>query len=175
MFSVFCINCSVTLVICVVAAWTDVRTGRIPNKLTVTGLGLGLALSIASGGLRGLLLSVVGALVAALVPLLLFRFKAMGGGDVKLFAALGALLGAGDGLEIQMAAFVLGALQGIAIWIKNGQLSKGLGQVARLVVPPVFFKGHADAGAVATRATEIRFAPAVFAATVLVIADRLIG
>jgi prepilin peptidase CpaA len=168
-------HCVAALALCAIAAWTDVRSGRIPNRLTLTGLGLGLALSVISGGIHGLPLSAVGALVTALVPLLLFRFRAMGGGDVKLFAAIGAIVGAGAGIEIQMAAFVFGALQGMAVWLKNGRLRRGLGQVARFIVPPLFFKTRTDAGAIAAKATEIRFGPAILTATALVVADRLLG
>jgi Flp pilus assembly protein protease CpaA len=43
------------------------------------------------------------------VPLLLFRLKAIGGGDVKLLATVGAQLGPLLGLELSFAAFVVAA------------------------------------------------------------------
>jgi prepilin peptidase CpaA len=74
------------------AAWTDVRVRRIPNALTMSGFLVALALhSFAGGG------AVVGALLGAglalLVSLPLFALGGMGGGDVKLLAAVGAFLG----------------------------------------------------------------------------------
>ncbi len=156
------------------AAWTDYRTGLIPNRLTLSGLLIGLVLCLAKGGGGGLVAGVVGALVVGLVPLLLFRFGAMGGGDVKLFAALGALLGAGSGLEVEMLAFVLGAIQGMAVWVRGGQLRQGLGQVVSLVVPPVFRRRPATAGAVTAAATEIRFGPAIMLATIALLGLRFL-
>ncbi len=163
------------LLLCGIAAWTDFRSGRIPNRITVSGLGIGLVVGLLGGGAGGLLVAVIAALVTALVPLLLFRFRAMGGGDVKLFAALGALLGPAAGLEVEMLAFVLGAFQGMALWVKNGQLRQGLGMVVGIVVLSVFRMRRAEAGAVAIKATEIRFGPAIFVATVAVVLSRILG
>src|SRR5690606_463596 len=98
-----------TLSLCAIAAVTDVRTGRIPNRLVAWGLGLGAALPVASALVaarpEGVLVALVrelgaafaGLLVTAAVPLVLFSMRALGGGDVKLFAAVGALAGPGLG------------------------------------------------------------------------------
>ncbi|MCP4677198.1 MAG: prepilin peptidase [Deltaproteobacteria bacterium] len=164
-----------TLLLCGAAAWTDYRTGRIPNRLTVTGLCFGLTLGLITQGIRGGVLAGVGALLTALVPLLLFRFRAMGGGDVKLFAAIGSLVGAQVGLELQMLAFIFGAFQGVIVWLRAGQLRQGFGHVVGLIIPPIFRARRADAGAVAVRQTEIRFGPAIFVAAVTSILCRLAG
>ncbi len=161
------------ILLCGAAAWTDHRTGRIPNRLTAVGLCFGLTLGLITGGIRGGVLAGVGALLAALVPLLLFRFRAMGGGDVKLFAAIGSLVGAEIGLELQMLAFILGAFQGVFVWLRAGQLRQGFGHVVELIVPPIFRARRVDAGAIAVRRTEIRFGPAIFVAAVTVILCRL--
>lgn len=101
-----------------VAAFTDYRSGRMPNKVTLGALAIGLAarpaLAFAEAGgdgLSGALAScAIGGVVTAIAPLLLWRANALGGGDVKLFVALGVLLGPVVGLEAQMAAFAAGAL-----------------------------------------------------------------
>ncbi|QQR91304.1 MAG: prepilin peptidase [Myxococcales bacterium] len=88
------------LVVALVAAAYDWKTGRIPNWLTFLVLlaalcfyGFGVSLTAAA-------FSFIAACVCALIPVLFFFMNAMGGGDVKLFAALGALLGIGLGLEL---------------------------------------------------------------------------
>ena len=73
------------------AAVTDYRTGRIPNWLTLPPLVVGPLLHFVSGGPTGLLGALVAIAVCGLVPYLMFRCGAIGGGDVKLFAAMGAL------------------------------------------------------------------------------------
>ena len=165
----------IALLLAGAAGFIDLHTGRIPNRLTLAGMGVGLALGAIVGGPRGALLALAAALVTATIPLLLFKFNAMGGGDVKLLAGLGALLGAGVGLEIEILAFFLGVVYGVGIWVKNGQLKAGLGQVLGLVVPPIFLKKSSHRSALAIRSTEIRFGPSIALATLAVVAFRIAG
>jgi prepilin peptidase CpaA len=74
------------------AAWWDATANRIPNQLTVTGLAAALMLR-APGGLDAVLEGLAGIGVALLVSLVLYGLRAIGGGDVKLLAAVGAFLG----------------------------------------------------------------------------------
>ena len=90
------------------AAISDLRSGMIPNWLTLPPV---VVAPIAYGvflGWQHAALSVAAAALSGVVPYLLFRMRAMGGGDVKLFAALGAITGFDllIGLEIQLVAFV---------------------------------------------------------------------
>lgn len=92
------------------AAFTDARSGTIPNRLTLPGLGLGLALGALGGGAWGLGSALLGAALCFLAPYVVFRGSrgvAIGGGDVKLLSALGALLGPRRGLEVELAALAL--------------------------------------------------------------------
>src|SRR5687768_17004583 len=109
----------VGLLVCLVAAITDVKTGKIPNQLTLPVLVLAppghVALALHGGAAFGDalwqgLLSVGGLLLCALVPLLMWRFNAIGGGDVKLFAAIGALALPSFGFEAQLYVLVAAAL-----------------------------------------------------------------
>src|SRR4051794_35153493 len=98
--------CAATLV----AAWSDAKTGRIPNLLTLPLLPLGLGLGALEGGLVGFGSAVLGCLLCFAVPYGLLRCsrgKAIGGGDVKLFASLGALLGPNAGLEVELSSLML--------------------------------------------------------------------
>lgn len=80
-------------------ALTDVRTYLIPDELSVGGMLIGLLLSLLPGGLTPLL-ALLGALVGGGLLLgvawlgeLVFRKEAMGGGDVKMLAMIGAFTG----------------------------------------------------------------------------------
>lgn len=114
------------LVATAVAASTDARSGRIPNALTVPLL-LGYPpIHLVAGGSGALLSSLGGAVLCAIVPLLLFSRGAMGGGDVKLFAAIGAGAGPFLGMEVQFVAYVAAALYGACTLARRGALLRAL-------------------------------------------------
>lgn len=123
------------LLFTLLAAVTDVRRGLIPNWLTGSALLVGLLGHSARAGWGGLLAGVVAAVVCALVPLLLFWRGAMGGGDLKLFAAIGALAGTMDGLVIQWTAYVLAGVYGGAVLAYRGRLFATLLAALGALVP----------------------------------------
>lgn len=81
------------VLVLLVAVYTDWRWHRIYNWLTFPAMGLGLLLSLIMGGVSGLLSSLAGAGLAAVVFLLLYLFAKMGAGDLKLMVAIGTWLG----------------------------------------------------------------------------------
>jgi prepilin peptidase CpaA len=76
-----------------IAGYTDWRSRRIPNWLTLSGALLGLTLSSVAGGWAGAKSSLLGLGLglAVLLPFVLIR--ALGAGDWKLVGMLGAFLG----------------------------------------------------------------------------------
>lgn len=95
------------LALLVAAGWLDLRTGRIPNALTLAGLAVGLLLALPAGP-AAVLLACAGAGLALLVALPFFALGALGGGDAKLLVAVGAFLGP----ERLWSALLLSALAG---------------------------------------------------------------
>lgn len=101
-----------------VAAACDLATRRIPNLLTLGGILLGLVLHAAlgfvdggiGGAFRGAAFASIGASVCVVIPLVAFIRREMGGGDVKLFAAIGALAGPSLGIDAEAFTFVFALL-----------------------------------------------------------------
>ncbi len=74
-------------------SWLDWRTRRLPNWLTVGGLGVALVARFGNGGMS-LFLDGFGAAAGGGAFLLLpFLARGAGGGDVKMMAAAGAMVG----------------------------------------------------------------------------------
>lgn len=103
------------------AAWWDATTHRIPNQLTLMGLAAGLLLR-APGGLDSFVEGLAGAGIAVLVSLVLYAVRAIGGGDVKLLAAVGAFLGSGQILGALGLIAVLGAGFALLSVVRKGVL-----------------------------------------------------
>jgi hypothetical protein len=78
------------------AAVIDLRTRRIPNILTATMAAAGIGLAAAGFGRVGLGASLLGCLLGLAFMMPGHIFGRTGGGDVKLLAAAGALLGPTD-------------------------------------------------------------------------------
>lgn len=128
----------VCLAIAGAAAITDWRTGRIPNWLTLPPLAVApLAWGLVAGWKGVLLVSLLGAAAAALVPYLMFRRDAAGGGDVKLFAALGAVGGLSLGLEAEVFCFVAAALFSLGRLAWGGKLFRTLWNAVSILVNPI--------------------------------------
>ena len=97
-------------------AMTDAREYIIPNEFTLGGLIIGVVFS-AIGGFSGLATSLLGAAIGfgllwlvAVAGTWIFREEAMGGGDIKMMAMVGAFIGwHGVLLTIFLGAF-LGSL-----------------------------------------------------------------
>ncbi|MBX3199326.1 MAG: prepilin peptidase [Labilithrix sp.] len=121
----------VAIAVAAIGAVLDWRKGEIPNWLTLPALALAPFLHVAryrlakettENALYEGAFSLGGAALCAVVPLLLFRQSAMGGGDVKLFVTLGAILQPVLGVEAQMYGFFAGAILAPARLAYEGKL-----------------------------------------------------
>jgi prepilin peptidase CpaA len=154
------------------AAITDLRTGHIPNALTLPLLVLGPAAAAFEAHGRGASpvhavgLAALGVLVCGAVPYLLFRLGGMFGGDVKLLAGLGAVLGPMVGLEAELDAFVAAALFALGRMAFKGQLFAVLGRSARLAMRAV---SKEQEPVPEELMTVMRFGPAAFVGVIVAV------
>ena len=110
----------VVAVASVVAGVIDAIRLRIPNWLTVTLLVSGLAYHGVTGGLAGLEHSVAGLMVNFLLVVVLYLIGAMGAGDVKLIAAIGAWLGIPGGVYVFAVAELMTGIYSVAAMLWQG-------------------------------------------------------
>lgn len=79
--------------VAIIAIYTDIKYRKIFNYLTLPSIIIGFMLAIWSGESSVIFSRLVGFLVGLLILMPLFMLGGMGGGDIKLLAALGALGG----------------------------------------------------------------------------------
>src|SRR5213080_2734345 len=114
-----------------VAGWTDWRSRRIPNWLTISGLCVGIAANSLAWGLRGTKDALLGAGLglALLLPLVLIR--SLGGGDWKLAGAVGAFTGPHHLISVLVfSALVAGVMAVILIIWKNRAHAGGVRDIS---------------------------------------------
>lgn len=115
------------------ACVTDVRAARIPNGLTLVGVAAGLvAHGLLPQGL-GVMASVAGAVAGLAVFLPFFALGGMGGGDVKLMAAVGAWLGWPAILGAALTVAIAGGVLAVVAAVSRGYLRQALRNVLGLV------------------------------------------
>jgi prepilin peptidase CpaA len=112
----------------------DVRYRRIPNVLVLTALIAGLAINIFFGGVHGLVTCLLGFAIAFVPMLLLHIFGAMGAGDVKLFGAVGTILGASLMPTTLVLVVMLGGVLAIYSTLRAGTMFSTLHGVFRIFV-----------------------------------------
>ncbi|HEX8558887.1 MAG TPA: A24 family peptidase [Pyrinomonadaceae bacterium] len=112
----------------------DVRYRRIPNVFVLATLLSGLIINCTSAGLAGLWASAGGCLLAFGLMFVLHVFGAMGAGDVKLFAAVGAVLGSGLVPETFLVVLLTGGALAVYTILRNGTALTTLTRVLQIFV-----------------------------------------
>ncbi len=128
------------LLLALIAGWTDLRSRRIPNWLTVPGLLIGIGSNAALSGWSGLKTSLLGAALglAVLLPFVLLR--SLGAGDWKLAGALGAFTGHRLLVDmLVMSVFVAGVMAVILV-IYKGRMRQTLSNIGHIVFSLVTFR-----------------------------------
>ena len=135
------------------SAAMDLRTRRVPNWLTLGITALGMTLAAGHWSDRSIAAALGGFAVGLLVMLPGHIVGATGAGDVKLFAAVGTLLGpAGIAVAFVYTALFGGALA-LTFAIVRGRLNHTLQETATLVVT-----GGANVAEIERPSADNRFA-----------------
>jgi len=155
----------------IVAATWDLRWRRIPNWLTAAGLAAGLALQAAIGGSAGLLSAIKGVGLALLVYIPLYALRGVGGGDLKLMAATGAIAGPENWLRIFVTTALLGGVCAIMLaWRRRvlGRTLRNVGRIlAALVRRRVPYERHPELDVARPEALRLPHGAVIAAATFL--------
>jgi len=104
------------------AAIVDVRSRRIPNWLTGSLVLGGLLFNVWRGGIVGVGLALAGAALGLAILLPFYAVRAIGAGDVKLLAGLGAVLGPQMLVSVAVYAALAGGVISAIMLARGGRL-----------------------------------------------------
>jgi len=111
------------------ACFTDIRSRRIPNALTFGAAGAAIVFHTVAPAGAGFVDAVEGWFVGALIRFVPCALRGLGGGDVKLIAALGAWLGPMNAVWLALYAGAAGLVMALVVAVYSGYLRKALSNV----------------------------------------------
>ncbi len=168
-------------VVVLLSAIVDVRSGKIYNVITYPALIVGLVGHTFLGGISGkqsaasigLAGAALGVLVGAGPLLLAWLAGGIGGGDVKLMAAVGALGGTGVALATLFYGFAVAAVMALAVMLKKKITKRTLGRILRFLY--LLFARGKPAGPSSPESPKIPFGLALCIGAAGALVDVLLG
>lgn len=125
------------------AVYWDLKERRIPNKVTVPGLVIGLLLAaIAERAFPGS--AILGAGVALLVSLPMVLLGGLGAGDAKLFTAVGAFVGLGGLFSVFAFGGIAGGILALANAIRRGAILGVLVNIKNIILYQITLGRHGE-------------------------------
>ena len=156
---------TLTFMVCLLAAWFDAGTGRIPNPLTYVALALGLGLNLIAalaamqsnsptlGWLGATTVSdcLMGFGIYAVAGVMALMVAGLGGGDMKLIAALGALLGAQAATQVVFWGLSTAVVYALINVIARGKVNAAMQALSLNILSILYLRQSADVQALPTR------------------------
>lgn len=152
----YLVRAALLTILLAIAVFSDLKRRRIPNTLTFSAAGLGIAWAGWLEEQPGLSFAVYGLAVGLFLFLPFYLLGACGAGDVKLMAAAGTCLGPQGAVLAIALSLIVGAFVGLFIALRN---RKGGSTV--LAQNPIDFSS--DTQALASAARTIPYSPAIAA------------
>jgi prepilin peptidase CpaA len=117
----------------IIAAITDIRSRTIPNWLVLGGMAVGFAVNPFLEGWTGLRTAGLGFGLAAGVYMFFYMVHAMGGGDVKLMAAIGSIVGAQNWFSIFILTSIIGGFVALIILLVRGGFGRTFSNILHIL------------------------------------------
>jgi prepilin peptidase CpaA len=131
------LNDYVLLALLVLAVIFDLTKKKIPNFLTFPVIAWGLGSYTLTGKLDGFFFSSLGLLAGLGLLLIPFALGGMGGGDVKLLAAVGALKGGAFVVNAALFTALCGGVMAVLALIASGRLLPVLRKLSVIIARPL--------------------------------------
>ncbi len=169
----------VMVIAVVIAAVTDLRTGKIRNWTTYSAIAIGLVGHTLFSGLGGgdsatmpelgLIGSAAGLAVGFGPMLLAWLAGGIGGGDAKLMAGVGALAGWEFAVDAMFYGFAVAAVMALVVMIRHGLFKSTMGRIWRFIALAMMRAKPADPAAPESRKIAFGIALCIGSAIALVI------
>ena len=109
-----------SVVISAMAVWMDLREEAVDNSWVLFSIMAGFLLQLLEKGPKGMIIFLTGAAVPLILLGILFIFRMLGAGDVKILCALGGIMGPRTIVECIVYSLLAGAFISLAILLSTG-------------------------------------------------------
>jgi prepilin peptidase CpaA len=158
------------------AGWTDWRSRRIPNWLTVPGLLVGVSVNVMVAGLPGLKASLLGAGLGLLVLLPFVFLRSLGAGDWKLAGALGAFVGWEAMSDLLMGSVFVAGIMALGLVIYKRRFKETISNIGRMLASMLtFHKPGAEVSLDNPQSLKVPYGVALALTTLLYGAGKMWG
>lgn len=120
---------AILLTLITASGFCDIKERKIPNKITFTGVLIGIFFNIITGGWTGLLHGILGLFTGLAIFFFPFAMGGMGAGDVKLMGAIGALMGWRFSVMTALYSAVIGGIMVFIHLLYTGKLRETLNRM----------------------------------------------
>ncbi|MCX7710827.1 MAG: A24 family peptidase [Clostridia bacterium] len=111
------------MMLLILSVWSDTKDFKVRNSITFSAAFVGIITCFIVEGPNGLFQSIQGMMIPLALLFTLYLLRMLGAGDIKLFGAIGAIMGTGFVLNAITCSFLFGGTLSIAIIAmrKNGK------------------------------------------------------
>ncbi|MNZ88674.1 Type IV leader peptidase family protein [compost metagenome] len=148
---------------------SDVGTMKIPNYITFPGIVAGIIYHGAMWGWSGLLFALKGAGVGFGLMFLMHILGAVGGGDVKLFAGIGAWTGVWLTLSIMMYSIIAAGCLGLIVLLWRREMFNRMRNMLHNIIGAVITKSLAPIESGENKQLQMPFMLAVLPGAILAV------
>ncbi len=115
------------------AACNDYISYKINNSIILIGVVTGVAFRIGEYGMGGIAVWFLGAVIPVVILWMLFRYKMLGAGDIKLFSIIGGMYGLPVIVNTMILAFLAGGVLSAIRLFQTGGLKNRLQYLAGFI------------------------------------------
>lgn len=149
------------------ATYSDLRWRKIPNCLTLPAIALGFVLNFVGNNWNGVIFAFIGLLLGMGLLMLPYLLGGMGGGDVKLMAALGALLGSYAILNVFLYTTLVGGAIAVVVAVANKSLVETFKKMWLFLKCVFLFQAPSTGALVFKKSHTVPYGVAIGAGTLL--------
>jgi prepilin peptidase CpaA len=117
------------IVLLILALVSDYKTYKIKNVIVLPFIILGFIINLIYDGVPGILHSLAAILIPVFLLILLFALRMLGAGDIKLFCAVGSIMGIKFILYALVTSFLCGGVIALAVICFNKNAAKRISHV----------------------------------------------